>query len=230
MAGAVAVLVAVAVADPGPLVRLDQRVVSAANGWVAPRAWSVTVLEVVTFPGGRVPLVVLAGVGAGLLWGPGRGRRVGFALAASLTAGPLVSLTKRLVDRDRPEVDVVVGEAAGRSFPSGHALETTVVLGALLVAGLPFLARRARGPLVAATTLVVLAIGASRVLLGVHFPTDVVVGHVVGLGWLALWAAVFGVGPARRADDGSAGAGGRTASVGPDRTDPATSGTGPAGV
>ncbi len=74
------------------------------------------------------------------------------------------------------------------SFPSGHAM---VAYGALLVAALPLLRGRARTWATAVTVALVGAVGASRVVLGVHYPTDVAAGWLYGLTWLVVAAAAM---------------------------------------
>jgi undecaprenyl-diphosphatase len=74
------------------------------------------------------------------------------------------------------------------SFPSGHSTMSAVVyltLGALLalVEG----RRRVRVFLVALGAVLTFLVGASRVYLGVHWPTDVLGGWTIGAGWALLW-------------------------------------------
>lgn len=129
--------------------------------------------------------------------------RWALALASSvaLTQG-VVALVKLLVSRPRPPAADALSIASGFSFPSGHAATS-----AALYVTLAFLAARAcRGParavIVLAGTLLVLAVGASRVYLGVHYPTDVVAGWLTG-GAVALasWLAVSHVRALRVASD-----------------------------
>jgi membrane-associated phospholipid phosphatase len=104
---------------------------------------------------------------------PGRGPRdwVTATAAVALAHGASVGV-KRVVRRPRPQhprVRVLVGTPSRLSFPSAHATSTTaaaVVFGALL-----------RKPLVAA---LVPPMALSRMVLGVHYPTDVVAGSVLG--------------------------------------------------
>jgi undecaprenyl-diphosphatase len=58
---------------------------------------------------------------------------------------------------------------------------------------LPVLGRRGRIAAIAASIVVVLLIGSSRLLLGVHFISDVVGGYVLGVAWLLAATAVFGI-------------------------------------
>jgi undecaprenyl-diphosphatase len=71
-------------------------------------------------------------------------------------------------------------------------MSSFVNYGALLIVVWPMLSKRWQR-IVAATVTValVLAIGASRVLLGVHYPSDVIGGYILGAAWLSLMLAAF---------------------------------------
>lgn len=114
-----------------------------------------------------------------------RWREMG-ALAICLAGGAVLSwLLKILFHRARPDLFRVVQET-GFSFPSGHALATMCFYGMAV-----FLIMRTvsswRGRLAVMTLGVILsmAIGISRIYLGVHYPTDVVAGYAAGSMWLA---------------------------------------------
>lgn len=98
--------------------------------------------------------------------------------------GLLVRILKTQVARDRPEVRWAMEH--GYSFPSGHSAGTLVCYGLLAWVWLT-LARPAQPRwVVAGTVVTVLGVGVSRVLLGVHFVSDVLAGWLLGLAWLAL--------------------------------------------
>lgn len=103
------------------------------------------------------------------------------ALALAVAATQLtVHLAKLLVSRPRPDQSYALAEAGGFSFPSGHA-----ALAMAAYATLTLIVARACGgalrlALVLAGALVVVAVGASRVYLGVHYPTDVFAGWLMG--------------------------------------------------
>lgn len=107
-------------------------------------------------------------------------------VVAASGGGGLVSRgLKEVFARERPGADLV--EAAGWSFPSGHALGAMVFYGFL--ASLVWRASERAGVRAAALiagAVVVGAVGASRVVLGVHYPSDVVAGWAAGAAWLAL--------------------------------------------
>ena len=175
----------------GPLTRLDSRVANALNDWAHQRPNVVRGLEAVSLLAKPITLWVIAGVAVVWLWRIGRPRIAVFVVVTSLGGGLVDTLVKVAVDRPRPVVDHPVATAFGKSFPSGHAMGATVVYGALLVAFWTLLPRRARRPALAATVALVLAVGTSRLLLGVHFLTDVVGGYLLGLAWLSGAVAAF---------------------------------------
>nr|WP_231973797.1 phosphatase PAP2 family protein [Mycobacterium sp. E1319] len=110
-----------------------------------------------------------------------------------LACGPLNGLVttaaKGLVDRPRPATMLVA--APSTSFPSGHALETTAALLALVSFLLPLLNRALGRVTVAVATAVGLAVGVSRVALNVHYPSDVLAGWALGYLWFLLCCGIF---------------------------------------
>ena len=134
---------------------------------------------------GAVPfLIVVAVVAGGLLWW--RGARLAVAAAPALSlmvAGTAVAIAKQLVGRARPPVALHLVAESDASFPSGHAADSTAVyltLG-LVVAIVVFRRPVARALTVIGAGLVALAVGSSRLVLGVHWPTDVLAGWSLGV-------------------------------------------------
>jgi undecaprenyl-diphosphatase len=121
----------------------------------------------------------------------GRRRLALFVALTGLGGGALNTAVKLLVDRPRPVFGVPLATALGDSFPSGHTMGSTAVYGAVLLAFLPALPRGRRRAAVAAAVLLVLAVAASRVTLGVHYVSDVAAGLVLGLAWLCASTAAF---------------------------------------
>jgi membrane-associated phospholipid phosphatase len=116
-----------------------------------------------------------------------------FVVVAMLGSWLLNSLVKLAVDRARPVLPDPVAHAGGMSFPSGHAQSATVATSVLLLVFLPLLRGRpaARRIAVGAAAAMVLAIGFSRVALGVHYVSDVLAGYVLGAAWVAAATAAF---------------------------------------
>ena len=99
---------------------------------------------------------------------------------------------KEIVGRARPVLPDPVSTAPGLSFPSGHALGASIGCCLLLLITLRFLPRGGRVAAVIAAVLIVGAVALARVVLGVHFVSDVLAGITLGIGWVAMttWAYV----------------------------------------
>lgn len=127
-------------------------------------------------------------------------------LFAMTVAGGWIANTavKALVGRERPQIVPHLMEAGGESFPSGHSFNSAVVYIAMAV-GFATLSRRhaVRYTLVGGAMVLSALVAWSRVLLGVHFPSDVIAGWLGGAGWAFLAAALL-YRPARAAADSAA--------------------------
>jgi membrane-associated phospholipid phosphatase len=195
--GALAVLVAavplgilVRAERPG-LVEADLAVTAAAERLVAGSEALLLLAQAVTLLGD--PFLMTAGAAGLALWllRAGRRRLALFVVVARVGALVLSQGLKAAVDRARPVFDEPVATALGGSFPSGHALGSAAFYATAAVLLLPYVRRT--GMLLAAAVLVSALVAASRVLLGVHFVSDVTAGLLIGLGWAALCTAVFAV-------------------------------------
>jgi undecaprenyl-diphosphatase len=174
----------------GPLTRLDASVANHLNDTVHRTPGLVGGLRAVSWLGGPPFLALLTVAAAGFVLVRGRRKLCVFLVVTCLGGSLIDTVVKLVVNRPRPVVDHPVATAFGKSFPSGHAMSSTVVYGALLLVFLPAAGRRRRA-LVAFVTALVLAVGCSRLLLGVHFVSDVLGGFVLGLAWLAASVAAF---------------------------------------
>ncbi|MFL6239502.1 MAG: phosphatase PAP2 family protein [Actinomycetes bacterium] len=106
-------------------------------------------------------------------------------IAARLIELGVNALIKSSVARPRPQLLHPITHAAGWSFPSGHAAGSAAVYGVIAVVLVRQASTRARYAVIAAISVVVACIAATRVLLGVHYPSDVTGGILVGLGSVA---------------------------------------------
>jgi membrane-associated phospholipid phosphatase len=149
-------------------------------------------LSTVTRLGGtHVLLAVALGAALALLWR----RRVAHAalMAAALAGGQALNWAlKAAFERPRPSFSEPLATAAGFSFPSGHAMVSLTVYGALAyVVAASVRSRRAQLLALGSALALVLAIGFSRVYLGVHYASDVLAAYSAGLAWLAFCALVL---------------------------------------
>ena len=178
----------------GPLLRIDQGVADTVHEWALrqPDVF-VTFLNVVSWLGKPPFLIAIAGLSAAYVLWHDRRRLCVFIVTTATLGGLIDTVVKVLVNRPRPEFETALAHALGKSFPSGHAMSSTVVYGTLLLVFLPVVPRRARRYVAGATVALVLLIAASRIALGVHFLSDVLGGIVLGLAWLAASVAAFRV-------------------------------------
>jgi undecaprenyl-diphosphatase len=177
----------------GPLTRFDESTANRLHRHVVHDRGLVNALQGISWLGKPLLLGILIAAGSIVVYVKGRRRLALFLVTAAVGGGLVDSAVKILVNRPRPVLDHPVASAFGKSFPSGHAMSSTVTYGALLVVFLPVVPRAWRWLAVALTTTLVLAIGAARLLLGVHFVTDVVGGYTLGLAWLCGCVGVFNV-------------------------------------
>jgi membrane-associated phospholipid phosphatase len=143
--------------------------------------------QAVAAAGGTLGMAVVATAAVAVLWARRRLLDGAVVAVAALGSGLLVDLLKNFYDRPRPPDLTKLGPETNYSLPSGHALGSIVVLGA--VTAVVVLAVRRPGVRAAVVTLAALAvvtIGLSRLYLGVHWLTDVLDGWLVGGTWLAL--------------------------------------------
>lgn len=175
----------------GPVTRFDSHTANSLNGWVTDRPGFVSFLQGVSFLGKPPFLATVIAIGVVFLLVHHRTRLAVFLVVTSFGGGLIDSLVKVAVDRPRPEVDHPVATALGKSFPSGHAMSSTIVYGAMLLVFQAAIPRRLRIASATATVLLILAVGTSRLLLGVHFVSDVVGGYILGAAWLIGSVAVF---------------------------------------
>ncbi|HEY2671910.1 MAG TPA: phosphatase PAP2 family protein [Rugosimonospora sp.] len=174
-----------------PLESVDHGLAADLNSLVAGHRGLVAVLRVVTTLGSYGILSWLVGLGAVIVLLRRRFRLAAYLVVAGVGAIILDPVLKAAVGRLRPVVADPIAHGQGNSFPSGHALGSIICYGALLLVFLPALPRRARRPVAAGTGVLVVAIGISRIMLGVHFLSDVIGAWGLGVAWLGLTAYTF---------------------------------------
>lgn len=147
---------------------------------VAPGSGLATLMESLTWLGDFGPRIVIAFAVAIFIGLRGRWRD-GLQLIGLLAVGmAIVALTKMIVARPRPDLLPHLDVVTSASFPSAHAANNMMLwLGIALLF-------RARPFILAALIAIPLAIGLSRIALGVHWPTDVIAGWSFGAAWALL--------------------------------------------
>jgi membrane-associated phospholipid phosphatase len=176
---------------------------------------STWVLGLITWLGSTVLVLGVTGLLGGLEW-LRRRRLAVLAFLVTVVVGQnlIANGVKLLVARERPPV-AHLASSSGFSFPSGHTAAAAATYAAVVLVlgrGRPW---RVKVWLGAAAAAVAAAVAASRVLLGVHWLTDVVGGAALGFGWFVVCSVAFGgallrfAAPAERVEAEEARAAGR---------------------
>jgi undecaprenyl-diphosphatase len=149
------------------------------------------VMKVITAFGDTATLTVVALVGAIVLAGRRRWTLALLVGLGSLVAAGLMVGLKELIERPRPPLPERLVDLSTYSFPSGHAMSSTVIYGLVAVALLQCSRRvRAHPWVLSPLVLLVLAIGVSRVYLAAHWMTDVLAGWAFGAIYVAAATAL----------------------------------------
>jgi len=173
------------VLDNATMVEWDVRL----NAWAHahPTAAGLQFFHAVTLVGSPGVWVITALFGLWLLR-----RREHFLfwawIASNVGGGVLQALLKTTIHRNRPQYAAAYLHGQSYSFPSGHTMSATICWSLMVVcAGLSLgWHRRRRAKLYLVSTTIVFLIGFSRLYLGVHYPSDVVGGLIIGAAWVVL--------------------------------------------
>ena len=172
------------------LYRMDWSLLNAARDVALKHPLWLRFWEGVSYALGPVPMSAL-GIGMTVLALVMRNLRA--ALVLAFACGPLnefaTAAAKALVNRPRPATMLVA--APSTSFPSGHALEAMAALLAVLCFFFPMLNRMIRRIAVAVVAASLLTVGISRVVLNVHYPSDVLAGWSLGYLYFLLCLLIF---------------------------------------
>lgn len=147
-------------------------------------AWLEIVMRDVTSLGSFTFVIITTLAVIGYLAFDGKRAAALFVLIAIAGGMALSEILKALFARPRPDLVAHLVDVHSTSFPSGHAMlsaMTFLTLGALLAREQS--RRRLKIYLISVAILLTLAVGASRVYLGVHWPTDVLAGWCAGASW-----------------------------------------------
>lgn len=172
------------------LIAFDNSVTSAVRYYSSDRI--TYVMKIISLMGSPLTLTVVGAI-AMLYTGLVRKHFWDMLLVPISLIGGIIlnSALKLLFHRQRPELPHLV-RVSGLSFPSGHAMMSFIFYGLLIfLMWANFRGRFFKGFLTAIFTILIVAIGISRIYLGVHFPSDVVAGFAAGSFWLV--ACILGL-------------------------------------
>ncbi|HEY6709494.1 MAG TPA: phosphatase PAP2 family protein [Actinomycetota bacterium] len=167
---------------------------ASAAAWGAEHAtpFSTRLLGLITWLGATVTVLSVT-VALGVLEWLRRRRLAVLAFLVMVAVGQnlIANTVKELVDRPRPPVPHLA-PSSGFSFPSGHTAAAAAIWAAVALVlgrGRPL---RVKALLATGAALLTVAVAASRVLLGVHWLTDVIGGAALGFGWFVVCSVAFG--------------------------------------
>jgi membrane-associated phospholipid phosphatase len=142
--------------------------------------------------GGTPVMISVAALAALVEYGRTRTRAVwGFMTVVVLGQVIIVNLTKVIVNRARPDIRRLTG-FSGASFPSGHAATAAATFAAVALLVGRRRSQQTKALLAAAAAGIAVAVAVTRVLLGVHWMTDVLAGLAMGWAWFAFSSVAFG--------------------------------------
>lgn len=163
------------------LVGFDENAVRAATDFS--RAHPVLLQFLIAWQSATQPVFVYLLAVPVMAW-VARGRslpgRAAWAFVTAMVVWASAALMKEVVQRARPAVDDPVSHAGGYSFPSGHSANAMGAALVMVVLLWPLLTRGGRIAAVLLAVAFVAITGADRVLLGVHYPSDVIGGFLLG--------------------------------------------------
>ncbi|WP_309806496.1 phosphatase PAP2 family protein [Novosphingobium capsulatum] len=185
-------LVIVAFLATGHVTGLDPIILLAVRARIGDSGPLIASARGVTLMGNNSTLWVVAAIGIGFFAIRQRWRPCTYFAVTTAGGAVLISVIKSVIDRPRPHVVAHLVQVHSASFPSGHAMDSAFAYGSLAfaVAADAGTNRHAKLIMIAAI-LLVLAIGVSRILLGVHWPTDVAAGWATGWCWTVMATRVF---------------------------------------
>jgi membrane-associated phospholipid phosphatase len=189
-AGLVVAALAVAVRHAEPLADVDSAVALWADHHTGPLQHRL--LEDVSTLATTGGVIVIAVVVGAVEWARVPSRTIPAFLAVVTLGDSLVThVIKTAIDRARPAIDPVAA-TLGPSFPSGHSSTAASLFAAVALLAGRRRGIRARAGLAAAGVGLAVAVACSRVMLDLHWTSDVVAGLALGWGWFAACAIAFG--------------------------------------
>ncbi|MEX2153602.1 MAG: phosphatase PAP2 family protein [Gemmatimonadaceae bacterium] len=166
----------------------------AALTWIAehrPAQLEPIMLEI-TFLGTGIVVMTVVGVSAMFLWLTKHRYSAILLLIATFGGILLNNLLKVGFGRPRPQIFDWGTEVMSLSFPSGHAMSAAVVYGTVAYLATRLQRRHLHRVItLLCAAILIVAIALSRLYLGVHYPSDVIAGIIIGLAWAAFCMATL---------------------------------------
>lgn len=146
--------------------------------------WLEPVVRGVSEAGGVSATVLITTFATVILVLKNQRSTAGYLILAIAGGSALNWTLKHFFNRTRPMVVPYLTELSGTSFPSGHSMTTAIVYITLATLVARSLANwKAQAGIMSLGLLISCAVGLSRVMLGVHYPTDVLAGWAAGAFW-----------------------------------------------
>jgi undecaprenyl-diphosphatase len=162
--------------------------------WIGQRQvpWVESALVEITMLGTGVVVLMVVGVAGLFLWLTKHRYSTVLLLVATLGGIVINNVMKLYFDRPRPQVFEWGTHAMSSSFPSGHSMSAVIVYTTVAYLAARLQKQRwARWATMFVALVVIALIGFSRMYLGVHYPSDVAAGAVVGLAWTGFCMATL---------------------------------------
>lgn len=154
------------------------------------RAWLRNLMLDVSSLGGAPVLVLLAGTSCAVLSIYGKKLHAIIVITTALGGQASIEIVKTLLNRARPGSGPSLEGGFPRGFPSGHTAEATIVFLTLAaVVAVLDIDRRVKTMILSIAALASFSVGASRIYLGDHWPSDVLAAWILGTAW-ALFALI----------------------------------------
>lgn len=172
-----------------PIVGVDRRIVTLVALLRTPELDQI--MSAVTYLGSAQSILVLAAVAVLVALLARQWKSAALLILALVASELFLGLFKLLVHRPRPPLEDARIIQGGFSFPSGHSTVSAAFYGTVAYLLMLSTTRQWLRILIGATAaLLVVAIGVSRIYLGVHYPSDVLAGWALGALWVALVVVV----------------------------------------
>jgi YegS/Rv2252/BmrU family lipid kinase len=163
-----------------------------AEHWARNHDWLIHVLRGVETGFANVGILVLTLLLVVPLWARKHHRAATYVALVVVTDWLLYAWIKVLYGRARPGWQDPTGQLTSKSFPSGHSASTAALAGVAIVLTFMLVRRSSlRRVSYTAAVLVVLVVGLDRVLLGRHYPTDVLGGWLLAVCVTLFWLAIY---------------------------------------